>query len=104
MIDKFFTHTIIRTRFVKNSLGSVTSESERTYRCRIEPTTVRTSGADGEYRTRQYRIYASKSADIQVNDRITFFSTGLIGSGESYVVRSVFRASGFGLSHLEVYV
>ncbi len=104
MIDAYLTQVLSRERQERNSLGRVASESVVSYGCRIESTSKAILGGDGEYHTMNYRIYTKYDADIKMGDRIVFYETGVLGSGDSWIVKSVFRARGFSDSHLEVYV
>jgi hypothetical protein len=104
MINSHFTQQLARIRYTRNSLGSNTASSSVNFNCRIEPTTVKTAGSNGEYHSRTYRIYVAAGSDIQVNDRIVFFETGVYGSADEWTVKSVFVARGRSVSHLEVYV
>lgn len=104
MIGAFLNQTMTRQRPTTNAIGQVTN-SEKTYKCRLEVTTVRVAGQDGEYRERQFRIYTEADADIKENDRILLDEQqAQTGNPDPFVVKSVFQARGFGPSHLEISV
>lgn len=100
MIQLFYTTPLTRRRSIVNSIGRVVEESELTFRCRVELTSVRTAGPDGEYYRDEYVIYCPPDTDIAENDRI------VDGSGvyPEWTVKRVFRANGWGRHHLEVRV
>lgn len=104
MIGAFLNQTLTRQRFTGNALGQNTV-SEATYKCRLEVTTVRVAGDQGEYRERQFRIYTEPDADIKQNDRILLDEQqAQTGNPDPFVVKSVFQARGFWPSHLEISV
>jgi hypothetical protein len=104
MITALLNQVLTRQRYETNSLGAVASTDTANYDCRIESTSKATLGQDGEYHNMNYRIYVKPTADIKMGDRIVFYETGVIGSGDSWIVKSVFTASGHTPNHLEVYV
>jgi len=104
MINALLNQVLTRERQETNSLGAVASTDTATYDCRIESTSKAELNQKGEYHNMSYRIYVKHTADIRMGDRIVFYETGLLGSGDSWIVRSVFTAAGFSPSHLEVYV
>lgn len=105
MISPFLNQTMIRERYTENAMGERVLTDSQEYKCRLEVTTVRVAGQNGEYRERNFRIYTMASADIKENDRI-IMDTDQAGTGapDPFVVKSVFQARGFGPSHLEVAV
>jgi hypothetical protein len=100
MIAMLYNTTLIRRRYTVNSIGKVVSTDNLPFLCRVEQTSVRVAGANGETYQTQYVIFCRPDTDISVNDRIT----DPAGVYPEFVVKSVFVANTHGPHHLEVRV